>query len=195
MSSREISESRFIRSWPPKNYLEIERRGNNQILKKGVATLLRPIMHKYAGEKVSHWFDWEMIPVPEHFKGLTLPAGENAFHTHSVIDNIRMSLGGWQSGATVGPDYTQVNRHEIEDYGFLYAWLDPSHDFDNKKYTDARMGLSQIIARGEFRLLRGPEAVTIFGVSAIDVTHEVPLRVLELFDKRSQSKYQQYPLL
>lgn len=184
-------------NWPPKDFTKIERIEPHYLgspeAELRVAKALRWLMVRFADGKVSHRFDGLNIPKKPEYEGLVILKDSSALHVRNRLDDIRMSLGGWQKGATVEPNSDEIDPEQIAD-GFLYGWNDGIFVNDYDKSGDPQIRVQRIILRGKFRLLRGYNDFRIYGVNVRDRS-EVPLRIIEWFDRRNQSLYTKYPLL
>lgn len=57
--------------------------------------VLRPVMVTLADGKVSHFWHWRKVLIPENTNGILLPGNPTEFRRVSELDKIKMSLGGW----------------------------------------------------------------------------------------------------
>lgn len=138
---------------------------------------LRPLMILRAGGKKSQFFDWKLMEKPQSFSnGLIIPGDPTAFETKSTWDEMRMSLGGWENGRLVGPDYSQISAEELVD-GVYYGYRDHSHKInrDTERGGKKFLNICYLVLRSQFVVLVGPGDLEVYGLIPGNM-REVPMR-------------------
>lgn len=151
--------------------------GKNEWVDLATRLALRPLMLAAASGKKSHWFDWGMIEKPNSFSGgLVLPGDLNAFETHNILDEIRMSLGGWERGYLIGPDSEEVDAEELVD-GFYYGYRDRSHKVNRDAESGGRqfINVCYLVLRDPTIVLAGPHDLEVYGLHP-ETMSEIPIR-------------------
>jgi hypothetical protein len=131
--------------WPKYHIWNYKTRPKH-IFDKMMWLLLRPIMITLAHGKISHWWHWREIPLKKDYKGIKLTKNPEAFEKKGHLDQIRMSLGGWQMVYILEP-VKQVDRWQ-------YGFFNPHTNMVEK---------CSIILEGPIRILIGPGVPWLFG--------------------------------
>lgn len=154
-----------------------EANANRSLMQKLTAIALRPLMITTASGKSSHWFDWHYLENPEKYEGLAVPKSEGALDVYSsskllyYLKNIRMSLGGWQKTALIGPDPDNNDLKSLAKTGWLYGFRTFKEDteIEEAKYsTLINPGYKSIL------ILRGPRNFDAIGLNP-QTLEEIPL--------------------
>lgn len=150
-----------------------------------IAIILRPLMLARASGKASHWFDYRNLPEAEKYEGLALPTGKNAFDVYHpnrlvyLVRLVRMSLGGWQDTALIGPDPERADLERLTTRGWFYGYRVYR---DSAGIIDAQY--SQLVNPGfqSILVLRGPHNFDAIGLDP-ETLAEVPLTGIGTFKR------------
>jgi hypothetical protein len=161
-------------SWPKRRIWAYETSPRRRFDRVG-RTLLRPVMLALSQGKVSHFFDYWNEPMPAGALGLAIRGAPAAFRKRTGLDELRMSLGGWQQGLVVAP------------------WSKQPWQF-GYELGDGRLRRCRLVLEGPVRVLRGPGDWRFVGLSALDGS-PIQLQVLGAFQRRSEAWARRWPLV
>jgi hypothetical protein len=163
-------------NWPPK-YVFQHSYYPLRLEDHTLRYLLRPIMKQFSDGKVSHWWSWTDLPNDFQPQGEIVPGNPEAF---SYLDEnplfhklkaIKMSLGGWDKGYWLFPDYEKLTPQQLK-RGWRFGFVYQDGSREHGQY-------SNIIQKWDTQVLAGPETFKIFGVDAYSL-REIPLAIFPL---------------